>query len=121
MSWRSRVRALFDREKLEKRLGEELEFHLAMREQLNAEQGMAPAEARHNALLRFGNPAVWRERMSEIDLLLLPQTILQDLRYGARTLYRDAGFTTVAILALAICTEQNAVSFICQQAMFARS
>ena len=40
--------------------------------------------------------------MSEIDLMILPQTILQDLRYGARTLFRNAGFTAVAILALAI-------------------
>jgi hypothetical protein len=58
MSWISRLRALFERERLEKRLGEELEFHLAMREHLNADQGMPPAEARRNALLRFGNPAL---------------------------------------------------------------
>ena len=121
MSWISRVRAIFEREKLEDRLGEELEFHLAMREQLNAEQGMPPAEARRNALLRFGNPALWRERMSEIDLMLLPHTILQDLRYGTRTLCRNAGFTTVAILALALGIGVNTVVFTCYKAVVSRS
>ena len=121
MSWISRVRALFEREKLQKRLGEELEFHLAMREQLNAEQGMAPAEARRDARLRFGNPSLWRERMSEIDFMLLPQTILQDLRYGARTLCRDIGFTTVAILALTLGIGVNAAVFTCYKAIIARS
>ncbi len=120
MSWISRIRALFEREELEKRLSQELEFHLAMREQLNADQGMPPAEARRNALLRFGNPALWRERTSEIDLMLLPQTILQDLRFGARTLCRHAGFTTAAILALALGIGVNTTVFTCYRAVISR-
>jgi hypothetical protein len=121
MSWIFRIRGLFEREKLAKRLGEELEFHLAMREQLNAEQGMAPAEARQNALLHFGNSALWRERMSEIDLMLLPQTILQDIRYGVLTLSRNAGFTTVAILALALGIGVNTSVFTAYRAIVSRS
>jgi hypothetical protein len=102
MAWISRLRALFRRDKLAEDLDEELAFHLSMREQWNVEHGMPRAEAHRDARRRFGNPSVWRERMSEIDLMILPQTILQDLRYGTRTLFRNAGFTVVAILALAI-------------------
>ena len=102
MAWFSRMRSLFGSEKLANEVDEELEFHLAMREQWNVEEGMPQAEARREARLRFGNPSVWRERVSEIDLMTLPQTVLQDLRYGARLLCRNLGFTVVAVLALAL-------------------
>ncbi len=121
MAWISRLRALFRRDKLAHELDEELAFHLSMREQWNVEQGMPHAEAHRDARRRFGNPSVWRERMSEIDLMILPQTILQDLRYGARTLFRNAGFTTVAILALAIGIGVNTTAFTFYKAMFGRS
>ncbi len=118
MAWISRLRALFRRDKLAHDLDEELAFHLSMREQWNVEQGMPPVEAHRDARRRFGNPSVWRERMSEIDLMTLPQTILQDLRYGARTLFRNAGFTAVAILALALGIGVNTTAFTFYKAMF---
>ena len=121
MAWISRLRALFRRNKLAQDLDEELAFHLSMREQWNVEHGMPRVEAHRDARRRFGNPLLWRERMSEIDLMILPQTILQDLRYGARTLFRNAGFTTVAILALAIGIGINTTAFTFYKAMFTRS
>jgi hypothetical protein len=102
-------------------MDEELNFHLAMREQWNVEHGMPPAEAHRDARRRFGNPLLWRERMSEIDRMILPQTILQDLKYGARTLFRNAGFTAVAIVALALGIGINTAAFTFYKAMFTRS
>jgi predicted permease len=121
MAWISRLRALFRKDKLTRDLDEELAFHLSMREQWNVEQGMPPAQAHRDARHRFGNPSLWRERMSEIDLMLLPQTILQDLRYGARMLYRNAGFTITAVLALAIGIGVNTAAFTAYKAFFKRS
>jgi predicted permease len=122
MAWISRLRALFRREKLAQDLDEELEFHLSMREQWNrAEQGLPTAEARREARLRFGNPSLWRERMSEIDLMILPQTVLQDLRYGARMLYRNVGFTIIAVLILALGIGVNDVAFTAYRAFFHRT
>ena len=121
MAWISRIRALFGREKLAREQDEELEFHLSMREQLNVEQGMTQAEARRDARRRFGNPSLWRERMSEIDLMILPQTVLLDLRYGARILWRNMGFTIAAVLALAIGIGVNTAAFTAYKAFFKRS
>jgi predicted permease len=120
MAWISRLRALFRKDKLTRDLDDELAFHLSMREQWNEEQGLPSAEAKRDARLRFGNPSVWRERMSQIDLMLLPQTILQDLRYGVRMLFRNAGFTTIAILALAIGIGVNTTAFSFYKAVFGR-
>ena len=120
MAWISRLRALLGREKLAKGLEEELQFHLSMREQWNVDHGMPQAEARRDARRRFGNPTYWRERMSEIDLMILPQTILQDLRYGARMLHRQLGFTIVAVLALALGIGINVATFTAYKGMIAR-
>ena len=120
MAWISRLRALLGRDKLAKGLEEELEFHLSMREQWNVAHGMPQAEARRDARRRFGNPTYWRERMSEIDLMILPQTILQDLRYGARMLHRQLGFTIVAVLALALGIGVNVATFTAYKGMIAR-
>src|ERR1700677_817203 len=102
MAWIHRLRALLRKEELDSELEEELRFHLSMRERRNVEVGMSNGEARRSARLRFGNPTVWREQMSEIDLMIFPQTVMQDLRFGCRMLLRNAGFTAMAVFALAI-------------------
>ncbi len=50
----------------------------------------------------------------------LPETVLQDLRYGVRMLSRNAGFTTVAVLALTLGIGVNTAVFTAYQAMVAR-
>src|ERR1700743_1581391 len=116
-----RLSNLFRSNKLQREIEAELRSHTEMRIEATLAAGMSPLEARRDALRRFGNPALWRERISEIDLMILPQTILQDLRYGARILCRNAGFTTVAILALAIGIGVNTAAFTFYKALFSRS
>ena len=43
--------------------------------------------------------------------MIVPETILQDLRYGARMLFRNAGFTAASVLALALGIGLNTGAF----------
>lgn len=121
MAWLPRILALFRKQQLAKDLDEELAFHLSMREQWNRDRGMSAAEARQDARRRFGNPSVWRERMSEIDLLVLLQSILQDVHYGMRMLYRNPAFTLVVVFTLAIGIGANTTAFTAYTAFFGRA
>ena len=120
MAMLRRFSNLFRSHKLQREIEAELRAHTEMRIEDNLAAGMSPEEARRDALRRFGNPSLWRERMSEIDLMILPQTILQDLRYGARILCRNAGFTAVAVFALAIGIGINTAAFTAYKAFFLR-
>ncbi|HEY9127089.1 MAG TPA: ABC transporter permease, partial [Acidobacteriaceae bacterium] len=99
---------------------DELDFHLAMREQRNIDQGVPAEQARRAARLRFGNPVSWMERMREVDLFTLPSTIAQDLRFGFRILRKHPGFTLAAVAALAMGIGLNTVVFTLGKAVFAR-
>jgi predicted permease len=120
MAMLRRLSNLFRSHSLQREIEAELRSHTEMRIEDSLIAGMSPEQARRDALLRFGNPILWRERISEIDLMILPQTILQDLRYGARILSRNAGFTAVAVFALAIGIGINTAAFTAYKAFFLR-
>ena len=97
-----RLRTLGRSTDMEKRMGDEVRFHLEQQTEKNIRAGMAPEEARRAALLRFGGVESVKESVRDEYRPALVEDFWRDLRYGARVLTRAPGFALVSILTLAM-------------------
>jgi predicted permease len=106
-----RIWALGKRSKLDREIDEEFREHLRMRIDDNIAKGMSPEQAAREARLRFGNPTVMRERVDTEDAALGLSSFVRDARYAVRGFTKSPGFTTVAILTLALGIGANTAVF----------
>jgi predicted permease len=102
MSLVRRISNLFVRSKVGQEIDAELESHIAMRIEDNIAVGMTADEAQRDALVRFGNPTVLKERVTAADAALVLDSIRQDVQYGIHGLLKSPGFTITATLTLAL-------------------
>src|SRR5688572_12699661 len=96
------LRGVVRRDEIEQELDEEMRFHLEMEIARNTRAGMSPDEARRTALLSFGGVQQFREQHRAERGTRFIERLAQDLRYGARRLRREYGFTLPMIAALGV-------------------
>jgi predicted permease len=106
-----RIANLFRRNRIDNEIDAELQAHIALRVEDNLAHRMSPAEARRDALVRFGNLTSTRENAAQADLALNLETIWADIRYAFRQLRRSPGFAVTVIVTLALAIGANAVVF----------
>src|ERR1700737_1213414 len=99
-AWFSRLLGLFQKNKRDAEMVEEMQTHLDLLTERHIAAGMLPHEARNAALREFGGVEQIKEVAREQRVWRWADEFVQDIRFGARMLLRTPGFSILAILCL---------------------
>ena len=101
-AWLLRLMGIVPSQRREEDFAAEIDSHLQLHIDDNLRAGMNPEQARREAILTLGGVEMTKQAYRERSTVPLLETILQDLRFGARQLRKSPGFAATAILMLAI-------------------
>src|SRR5258707_12536801 len=106
-----RLRSLFRWAQADQELDDELRDHLERKTEEYVAQGMTQKEAHRRARLDLDGIEQTKEKCRAARRVNWIQDFVQDLHFGLRMLRKSPGFTTVAVLSLAVGLAVNTAIF----------
>jgi predicted permease len=103
--------SVFDRQRVEADLDDELQDHLEREIASNMAAGMSPKEARFTAQQMIGSISIYKEECRDQRGIGLIEAIARNLRFAIRMLRRSPLFTAAAVLTLALAIGANSALF----------
>ncbi len=109
-AWFTCLFGLFRKKSRDAEMAEEIQQHVDLLTERNIQSGMSDNEARNAALREFGGVEQIKEVAREQRVWMWGDELLQDLRFGVRMLFRNPGFSLLAILCLTLGIGTNAAA-----------